>query len=866
MKEPSKGQQLNEQLSSTEEHSLSSTASTAESSVCFSRSDSSEDNFKAADDDDDANTTEEQRMEVVCGMPFMYSCHEGFYTGQIDAMSELPHGVGTWRASANKINRSLLVEGEWSYGCLYSKARNKSHHGAGRSPLEIILERDLSLGSEEESGSEESGSLSKLQEQKAKVIADDEIISDKLKMLTKQYCVPTPTRQIPRSTLNYASSNIENTSIPPFITRSSIPPKKKEVRFDLPVQSMSLSSEEESGSEESGSEESGSDYETDSEEDDDDDEEGEEWLTGMLMDTTEGEGEGGEAKEDHQDIERMKDTTEERESRISTTSEHPSSEGAVDSKGDLPLLESSAGSEAESGSEYETDSEEDDNDEDKGGEWLSSSGYGGEWLSCPSNYETEDDTLSKGGAAPNNEEQTATLAQKAMVATTSAEAEVPATVTVYASIEVQEAKAAATTAEHATAASSPSASLQKRVKELEAQLDAESENHVQLEQDTAASLHAELQERAVLEKERQDQLEAQLEREFQLGREQRAREFEFQQRAADAAEEESRALARAQQQQQLTEQQAAATEEQHCRQLAEEKHLLQEEREHLARARLEQEEQHRIQMVQCRIQALREDREHQEERRVYDEHEMQRRVRKEVEQRFLKQKQEMEQQWQLLQQERELEEQLLERERERKVQRLCALRKERDRQQRLAQEEQCRLDEERRNFQEQLLERERERKVQRLRALREERDRQHRLAQEEQCRLDEERRKFQEQRELHQWLERERQHQLAEGQNQHDELNVARAIMMPHPPPRPVGPMPQSNRFASSTLVSRQRDEYNPPSSTASSPTDTRPQHQAHQHQSVGVPQPSLPQSNSQSRASRYDEVDDGELNWRLDC
>ncbi|KAL7541508.1 hypothetical protein ACHAXR_010989, partial [Thalassiosira sp. AJA248-18] len=541
-----------------------------------------------------------------------------------------------------------------------------------------------------------------------------------------------------------------------------------------------------------------------------------------------------------------------------------------------------------------------DEEEEEGEEWLSSSSY-----ETGSSYETDDSTVSpsKGGAVPKNEEQTAALAQKAVVATSTttatssaAEAEVPAAVVAAAdnndasTNEVQESKATATAAEQATATAVASTALrQKRVKELEAQLDAELENHAQLEQDHQARLQAQVLKQAMLEKERQAQLEAQLERELknhaELERAQKERELEFQQRAAAVAEEESRALAQAREQQQqqqqlaaavggesraldqarqqqqqaaaveeesraleqarrqhqqqleLAEQQAAAAEEQQRRKqqqkLAEETQRLQEERENLARARLEQEqeeEQRRlhqeIQMEQRRIQALREERERQEERRIQDEREMQRRVHEEEQQRFLQQEQEMEQQRRLLQQERELEQQRLEREREREVQR--------------------------------------------LRTLREERDRQQRLAQEEQRRLEEERRQLQEQRELHQRLERERQHRLVEGQNQQqEELNVARA-MPPPPPPLPplrsVGTRPQSNTVlgnnsgerslrASGELAMRQGYEYNPPSEASSSPITTR------DVQSLGVRQ-----SNSQPMASRYDGVDDDELNWRLDC
>lgn len=62
--------------------------------------------------------------EVVCGMPYSYYFPDddiyldGFYTGEIDATTGLPHdGMGTWRSSDGR----YFMEGDWNAGRLYVK-------------------------------------------------------------------------------------------------------------------------------------------------------------------------------------------------------------------------------------------------------------------------------------------------------------------------------------------------------------------------------------------------------------------------------------------------------------------------------------------------------------------------------------------------------------------------------------------------------------------------------------------------------------------------------------------------------------------------------------------------------------------------
>ena len=67
----------------------------------------------------DTNSSVER--EVVCGMPYSYYFPDddryldGYYTGQIEATTGLPHGMGTWRNS----NGRSFMEGDWNAGRLY---------------------------------------------------------------------------------------------------------------------------------------------------------------------------------------------------------------------------------------------------------------------------------------------------------------------------------------------------------------------------------------------------------------------------------------------------------------------------------------------------------------------------------------------------------------------------------------------------------------------------------------------------------------------------------------------------------------------------------------------------------------------------
>lgn len=59
--------------------------------------------------------------EVVCGMPYSYYFPDddryldGYYTGQAEATTGLPHGMGTWRSSDGR----SFMEGDWNAGRLY---------------------------------------------------------------------------------------------------------------------------------------------------------------------------------------------------------------------------------------------------------------------------------------------------------------------------------------------------------------------------------------------------------------------------------------------------------------------------------------------------------------------------------------------------------------------------------------------------------------------------------------------------------------------------------------------------------------------------------------------------------------------------
>lgn len=57
-------------------------------------------------------------------MPYTHSSKHGYYTGQIDAATRLPHGMGAWRDEEHGENGApgprTLVEGVWDRGHLQS--------------------------------------------------------------------------------------------------------------------------------------------------------------------------------------------------------------------------------------------------------------------------------------------------------------------------------------------------------------------------------------------------------------------------------------------------------------------------------------------------------------------------------------------------------------------------------------------------------------------------------------------------------------------------------------------------------------------------------------------------------------------------
>ena len=83
---------------------------------------------------------------VVCGMPYAVGATRGHYTGQIDAVGGVPHGLGTWRSADDDGARAegaagggaapsaLLLEGEWTRGALVK--HTSVLRVAGRGPAE----------------------------------------------------------------------------------------------------------------------------------------------------------------------------------------------------------------------------------------------------------------------------------------------------------------------------------------------------------------------------------------------------------------------------------------------------------------------------------------------------------------------------------------------------------------------------------------------------------------------------------------------------------------------------------------------------------------------------------------------------------
>ena len=152
----------------TAEETISSFSSASLSSSLSSLDGHNAAHYATTDEDNNADVT--HRTKVVCGMPYVYysydvrgpsqeycnqgggnrlrrrhqeqQCQEherhGFYTGEIDAITSLPHGIGTWRCSSNNspnINDesghggTILLEGSWFDGHLYTQSNSpQSNH------------------------------------------------------------------------------------------------------------------------------------------------------------------------------------------------------------------------------------------------------------------------------------------------------------------------------------------------------------------------------------------------------------------------------------------------------------------------------------------------------------------------------------------------------------------------------------------------------------------------------------------------------------------------------------------------------------------------------------------------------------------
>jgi len=72
---------------------------------------------------------DDDRIEVVSGMRYAFyhnnyyqsnRLHAGYFTGQIDTRTNLPHGMGTWRSE----DGSSLMEGVWYKGRLNNSSNN----------------------------------------------------------------------------------------------------------------------------------------------------------------------------------------------------------------------------------------------------------------------------------------------------------------------------------------------------------------------------------------------------------------------------------------------------------------------------------------------------------------------------------------------------------------------------------------------------------------------------------------------------------------------------------------------------------------------------------------------------------------------
>ena len=147
----------------TAEETISSFSSASLSSSLSSLDGHNAAHYATTDEDNNADVT--HRTKVVCGMPYVYysydvrgpsqeycnqgggnrlrrrhqeqQCQEyerhGFYTGEIDAITSLPHGIGTWRCSITSPNDegqgTILLEGSWFDGHLYTQSNSpQSNH------------------------------------------------------------------------------------------------------------------------------------------------------------------------------------------------------------------------------------------------------------------------------------------------------------------------------------------------------------------------------------------------------------------------------------------------------------------------------------------------------------------------------------------------------------------------------------------------------------------------------------------------------------------------------------------------------------------------------------------------------------------
>ena len=148
----------------TAEETISSYSSASLSSSLSSLDGHNAAHYATTDEDNNTDVTH-HRTKVVCGMPYVYysydvrgpsqeycnanqgggnrrrpqeqQCQEyerhGFYTGEIDALTSLPHGIGTWRCSITSPNDegqgTILLEGSWFDGHLYTQSNSpQSNH------------------------------------------------------------------------------------------------------------------------------------------------------------------------------------------------------------------------------------------------------------------------------------------------------------------------------------------------------------------------------------------------------------------------------------------------------------------------------------------------------------------------------------------------------------------------------------------------------------------------------------------------------------------------------------------------------------------------------------------------------------------